>query len=173
MKIKPEVSSVFDTLTSQLGSTIPLIETSEVETVVKVKDGTMIMIGGLLKEETRQDDSGIPVLSKIPFIGAFFSSHSDLTRKTELIIFIKPTIITGEITPLGTEPEKLITPKVMPKVMRQSIIAQEIEKIKVALPEGSSESVGGIEDDILYGRKEAKESKELKLEEKFKGIKDF
>lgn len=170
MKIKPEVSSVFDTLTSHLGSTIPLIETSEIETVVKVKDGTMIMIGGLMKEETREDDSGIPGFSKIPFIGTFFSSHSELTRKTELIIFIKPTIITGEITPPGTEPENLITPKVMPQDMRWSIIAQEVEKITVAPPEGSESGIGKIENELLFKKKESEESE---LEGKLKGIKEF
>jgi type II secretory pathway component GspD/PulD (secretin) len=89
MKIKPEVSTVRETLTTSLGSVIPIVETSEAETVVKVKDGTMIMIAGLIKEEKRDDISGVPLLSKIPIFGTRDKSKT----RTELIIFLTPRIL--------------------------------------------------------------------------------
>lgn len=97
MKIKPEVSVVKEYLTtSVLQSRIPIVETSETETVIKVKDGSMIMIGGLIKKEKSDSQIGYPMLSKIPFLKLFFSSRIKEIAKTELVIFIRPYIITGE-----------------------------------------------------------------------------
>ena len=130
LRIKPEVSSVADIITTTLGSPIPIIETAEAETVVKVKDGTMIMIAGLIKEELRRDLKGIPVLSSIPVFGAFFGSKNKQLVKTELIVVITPWLITGESPPPGTEPEKWIPQKLMPEQVRKNIIKRELKKIK-------------------------------------------
>jgi len=100
MKIKPEVSSVRETLVTAQGSRVPIVETSEVETTVKVKDSTTIMIAGLIKEIEAENSVGVPGLAKIPILGWFFSRYergpsAGATRK-ELIICITPKIITGE-----------------------------------------------------------------------------
>lgn len=170
MKVRPEVSSVSTTLTTQLGSTVPIIDTSEAETVVKVKNGTMIMIAGLMKEEVREDASGIPILSKIPLFGTFFGARTNLKKKTELIIFLRPTIITGDSVLPGTEFEKLISPKLMSKEMRMSIIAQEVEKITVTPLEVSGGNMEGVEDELLFKKEESEESE---LEGRLKGFKEF
>ncbi|HNV24261.1 MAG TPA: secretin N-terminal domain-containing protein, partial [Candidatus Omnitrophota bacterium] len=96
MKIKPEVSSVRDTITTETGSRVPIVSTSEAETVVKVKDGNMVMIAGLMENIERQDTSGIPVLSKIPLLGMAFESKANQKKRTELIVFVTPHIFTGE-----------------------------------------------------------------------------
>ena len=100
MKIKPEVSTAGTPLTTSQGSRIPIVSTSEVETTVKVKDGTTIMIAGLIKETKRETTTGIPGLSNIPVLGWFFSKYergsTSAPVKTELIICITPRIITGE-----------------------------------------------------------------------------
>jgi len=131
MKIKPEVSSVRTTLTTALKSTVPIVETSEAETSVRVKDGTMIMIAGLMKEEKRDDRTGIPALTKIPILGAIFGSRATLNKRTELIIFITPHIVSGETTVFGTEPEKLIPPDIVPKDIQDDIISKKVAEIKV------------------------------------------
>jgi len=95
MKIKPEVSSVKDTLTTTAGSVVPIVQTSQSETVVKVKDGHTLIIGGLLKQEDTDDSSGLPKLSRMPFLGHLFGSKTKESKRTELVIFITPTIITG------------------------------------------------------------------------------
>ena len=69
MRIKPELSSVRETLTTNSGSQIPIVETSQSETVVKVKDGAMLLIGGLIKRDNRDDSSGLPKISRVPFSG--------------------------------------------------------------------------------------------------------
>jgi len=104
MKIKPEVSVVKEYLeTSVLQSRIPIVETSEAETVIKVKNGTMIMIGGLIKKEKTDSQIGYPFLSNIPILKLFFSSRIKEVDKTELIIFIRPYIISGENVSLTEE----------------------------------------------------------------------
>ncbi|RKY35946.1 MAG: hypothetical protein DRP78_04860 [Candidatus Omnitrophota bacterium] len=130
MKIKPEVSSVSETITTSLGSRIPILETSEAETMVKVKDGTMIMIAGLMREEKRNEHAGLPILSRIPFVSSFFSSQNDRNLKTELIVFIRPHIMTGEFSLEGTGPEKFIPQELMPEDIKNYIVQQEIEKIR-------------------------------------------
>ena len=100
MKIKPEVSSVREYLTTSLGSRVPIVTTSEAETVVKVKDGAMIMIAGLTKRRESESSDRMPVLAKIPLIGMFFSKKTigqDEPKSSELIVFLTPRIITGDM----------------------------------------------------------------------------
>ncbi|MBI2496301.1 MAG: type II secretion system protein GspD [Candidatus Omnitrophica bacterium] len=131
MKIKPEVSEVRETVESALKSKIPIVQTSEAETVVKVKDGTMIMIAGLMKEEQRDDRKGTPRLSNLPIIGAVFGSRDTLTKKTELIVFLTPHIMTGDAALAGTEPAYAIPTEVMPKDLREALISRIVsEKIQ-------------------------------------------
>ena len=92
MNIRPEVSTVREYETSPLGSTVPVVETSQAETVVKVKDGAMILIGGLMKEEQRLTEKGYPWLGDIPLLGWLFKSSDRETLKTEIAIFITPHI---------------------------------------------------------------------------------
>lgn len=102
MKIRPEVSSVTKTLTTSNNNTIPVVETSEAETTVRVKDGVTIVIGGLIKDETIDTRNKIPVLGDIPLLGYAFRNHDQLVRKTEIIIFLTPRIISGDIAPAVT-----------------------------------------------------------------------
>jgi type II secretory pathway component GspD/PulD (secretin) len=107
MKIKPEVSFIQDFYPTSSGNKIPNVATSQAETVVKVKDGSMIMIAGLMKEEKSDDRQEVPFISKIPLLGAIFSNKATQNKKTELIIFITPHIMTGEASYIGTQGERV------------------------------------------------------------------
>ncbi len=100
MKIKPEISSVSETVTTgsedEPRSIIPIITTSEAETTVKVKDGTMIMIAGLKKNESRKTVKGVPYLDKIPILGALFSNRDSQRGQEEIVVFITPHITRGD-----------------------------------------------------------------------------
>jgi len=96
VKIKPEISSVISYLATSSKNNIPIIDTSTAETIVMVKDGTSILIGGLSKEEKSEDSIGTPFLSKLPFIGQAFQSKTDKTKRTELLIIITPHIVSGD-----------------------------------------------------------------------------
>jgi len=95
MKIKPEVTSVTRQLTTAAGNNIPIIDTSSAETSVMVKDGTTLVIAGLMKDEKVGTEKKLPLLGEVPILGALFRSRDDRVAKTELIFFLTPTIISG------------------------------------------------------------------------------
>lgn len=89
LKITTTKNSV-GTLTFDAG---PTIDTKEAQTEVLVKNGETIVIGGILEETKTDTSSGIPYLSKIPVLGWLFKNKSITVVKTELLIFITPTIL--------------------------------------------------------------------------------
>lgn len=98
MKIKPEVSSAGTPLqlTNADGSvrtSVPIITTSEAETQLIVKDGTTIIMAGLMKDTRTDNTEKIPGLGDIPLLGHFFRSRGKGDVKTELVIFLTPHII--------------------------------------------------------------------------------
>ena len=99
LKIRPEVSSVTSTITTGNNNTVPVVDTSEAETTVLVKDGVTIVIGGLIKEEEIDSVNKVPFLGDIPLLGNAFRNRDKLVRKTEIVIFLTPKIITGDISP--------------------------------------------------------------------------
>ena len=88
MVIHPEVSSV-----SELLDAGPRITTREADTVVRVRDGETVVIGGLIKNQNNGVRSSIPILGSIPIIGFLFSNRSEDKIQTELAVFITPHII--------------------------------------------------------------------------------
>jgi len=177
MKIKPEVSSVRETLTTALGSKVPIVETSEAETVVKVKDGQMIMIAGLIKDDKRNDKSGIPILCNLPLLGTLFSTTSTLKKRTELVIFIRPRIISGVGMIPGAEPEKIIPTDIMPKDMKEPIanriISNRIDEIKEMEPKSKAapEKFVFSEDRIRQIKKSGKPAASPDMVYELKGVK--
>ena len=103
MKVKPEISSVVSSLTTPSGNTIPIIDTSTAETTVMVKDGSTIIIGGMVREEKTSSSSGVPFLSKIPLVGLIFSSTARAKERTELLVMLTPHIVSGDILTTGDE----------------------------------------------------------------------
>lgn len=74
-------------------SEIPIIQVREVESVLKVSSGDIAVIGGLMQDQVAKNTSGIPFLSRMPILGSLFRYQDDQSDKTELVIFIKPHII--------------------------------------------------------------------------------
>jgi len=105
MKIKPEVSSAGTPLETASGNDIPVVSTSETETTVMVKDGTTIVIAGLIEDRDILDEDKIPILGDIPLIGELlFKSKtvgsSSVPEKKELVVFLTPYVVEGsEIFP--------------------------------------------------------------------------
>jgi type IV pilus assembly protein PilQ len=64
-----------------------------INTTLIVKSGDTVVIGGIYKEETGEAESGIPHLRKIPFLGRLFEAKSTLSKKSELLIFLTPTVL--------------------------------------------------------------------------------
>ncbi len=148
MKIKPEVSTMTDsyTITSEEGDTIrtttvPIISTSQAETTVMVKDGNTIVLAGLIEKRDVKKEDKIPFLADIPFIGKIFSNiqigTQDQPERKELVIFLTPHIISGDIEApevreyiTTTEPGKAEIVHPLPKKrVRTRFKTEEIKKL--------------------------------------------
>jgi general secretion pathway protein D len=100
MKVKPEVSSVLNTITLADGSSIPVIQTSEAEASLVVKDGVTVVLGGLMEDDKSNTDNTVPFLGRIPILGMLFRNRNKTDQRTELVIFLTPHIVDGDmITP--------------------------------------------------------------------------
>lgn len=78
---------------------IPEIQVREIESLLQVLDGRTVILGGLMQNETVSSKDGVPGLSRIPGIGKLFSYSRDNLVKTELVIFLKPTIVHNGTAP--------------------------------------------------------------------------
>ncbi len=92
MKIRQEISSKGPDVTSG-GITTASFNTREVNTEVVLKDNQVLVMGGLMRTDKSQTEVGVPGLMDIPYLGKLFSSESTTIKKTELMIFITPHII--------------------------------------------------------------------------------
>lgn len=94
MMIKPAVS------TARRSPFFPAIavdtQTRSTETVVMARHNQTIVIGGLHQDNMTEEITRIPLLGHIPLLGYFFSQRSKDIRRTELMVFIPPRIITPE-----------------------------------------------------------------------------
>jgi len=92
LKIRQEISSKGADVTSG-GITTASFNTREVTTEVVLKDNQVLVMGGLMRTDKSQTEVGVPGLMDIPYLGKLFSSESTTIKKTELMIFITPHII--------------------------------------------------------------------------------
>ena len=65
----------------------------EIETTVLVDNNQIIVLGGLIDEDTQEVISKVPVLGSIPVLGKLFQSSSSTSSKKNLMVFLKPTIL--------------------------------------------------------------------------------
>lgn len=66
------------------------------KSTILADDGQIIVIGGLIKDSVRSRQSGVPLLRSIPWLGALFRWSSETREKTNLMIFLRPTIVRGK-----------------------------------------------------------------------------
>jgi len=106
LHIHPLVSNVvqqdltfnFGGVANAADTTLPLARSSinETDTIVRVQDGNIVALGGLMKVDVANDRSGIPLLQDIPGVGGLFGNTTRTRTKRELVILLKPTIIKSE-----------------------------------------------------------------------------
>jgi MSHA biogenesis protein MshL len=104
LHVHPSVSEVTQSnrvidLGAQISTiTLPLAKStvSETDTIVRVSDGNIVAIGGLMKVDARDSSGGIPGVSDAGFMGALLRNNSRTLLKKELVILIKPTVIESD-----------------------------------------------------------------------------
>jgi len=74
-------------------SLIPVIQTREMESVLRVQSGQVAVLGGLIQDGRTSVEDGIPGINNIPGIGSLLGQRRDLNQKTELVIFLRPIVV--------------------------------------------------------------------------------
>jgi MSHA type pilus biogenesis protein MshL len=111
LSINPSISELVEvrTFSSDDGkatSTQPVIDRRDLDTVAKVNSGETVLIAGIMRERKSEDVRGVPWLMNLPLIGNAFRRTEQSSARTELVIFITPTILSGKPYEELTEQEK-------------------------------------------------------------------
>jgi len=96
LNIRPMLTEKVDLVTTPLGSKVPVLDIREADTMVRLKDGETVVIGGLIKERKSIKETGTKGLMSIPLLGNLFKLKEEEITKTELVIIITPKIILQE-----------------------------------------------------------------------------
>ncbi len=93
LKLGMEVSSLEDAISFGGGQQAYKFGTRNTDTVINLRDGESVIIGGLIKDEDRKSTIKVPFLGDLPLLGKLFSSTSDATIKTDILMSITPNIV--------------------------------------------------------------------------------
>jgi len=100
LNVRPTISRITGTkrdpnpiLPASIPNLVPEIQTREMESLMSVNDGDIAVLGGLMQEGMNNTDDTVPGISSIPILGNLFMHRNDTTTKTELVVFLRPTVI--------------------------------------------------------------------------------
>lgn len=99
LKVYQEVSNVVNATNDGV-----ITNKSVIDTNILSENGEVIVLGGLMRDETTTTVQGVPKLSKLPFLGKAFKADLDSAKKSNLVIFLQPTIIDTEKSVNQNEP---------------------------------------------------------------------
>ncbi len=94
MTVSQEVSDAVRTTTSGLDT--PTIQQRKINSSVAVQNGQTIVLGGLIRENKTETESGIPVLYQMPIVGSLFGQTVENSNRTELLVLITPKVISTQ-----------------------------------------------------------------------------
>jgi general secretion pathway protein D len=94
LDIQQEVSTPVSTDTGVSGS--PTISTRKVETKLSLRDGSTVLLAGLIQRNSGGGNAGVPLLKDIPLLGSLFRSQSSSSDETELLVMITPYVINDD-----------------------------------------------------------------------------
>jgi pilus (MSHA type) biogenesis protein MshL len=100
LNVRPTISRItgykrdpHPSLPAGIPNNVPEIETREMESLMSVNDGDIAVLGGLMQDQINNNDDAVPGVSKIPILGNLFTHRNDTTTKTELVVFLRPTVV--------------------------------------------------------------------------------
>jgi MSHA biogenesis protein MshL len=100
LHVHPTVSSVTEktkniNVSSGTSLSVPLAISSirESDSIIRAKNGQVVIIGGLMQNSITQNTSSVPLLGDLPLIGALFRHTQDISKKSELVILLKPNVV--------------------------------------------------------------------------------
>lgn len=101
---------------NNIESVIPQIQVRELESVLQVKSGQVAVLGGLIQDSVDLSDAGLPGSSQIKYVGDLFNFRNNQRKKSELVVFLRPRVITNLDKPVNVyadylpEPSKAFEP---------------------------------------------------------------
>jgi MSHA biogenesis protein MshL len=121
LNVRPTISSIFNEVSDpnpELGraglnivNLVPEIEVREMESVLKLNNGQIAVLGGLIQDTVRKDTQSVPLLSDLPILGdTVFKSRDNEYIKTELVIFLRPVVIRNPSINADLGPYQLFLP---------------------------------------------------------------
>jgi general secretion pathway protein D len=108
--VRPTISRVLsyvaDPSTTQnagvVANLVPQIQVREMESILSVQSGQVAVLGGLMQQTAERKTSGVPGLGSLQTIGDLFNQRNDTSGKTELVVFLRPLVVDGQL-PLPAE----------------------------------------------------------------------
>jgi type II secretory pathway component GspD/PulD (secretin) len=99
LRVVPEVSRVFDTVRKTVASTVneaDEYDIRKIDTHVMIPSGNTLVLGGMVQDDVRKSNTKVPFMGDLPLVGAAFRSGTKSRQKSNLLIFITPTIVTDD-----------------------------------------------------------------------------
>lgn len=103
LHIHPSVNEVVEkikqiSITAGSQLTIPLAQSTirESDSIVRARSGQVIVIGGLMQNKTKYTTASVPLLGDLPLVGRFFKHKQKITRKSELVILLRPIVVNSD-----------------------------------------------------------------------------
>lgn len=96
MTVTPIISDLVELTPATIGGQeikLPTVDLRELSTTVKVRNGDMIVIGGLISNKNKMNDSKIPFLGDIPWLGTLFTRKDYQDKRTELVVVLQPYLV--------------------------------------------------------------------------------
>jgi general secretion pathway protein D len=98
-EVTMKIAQINDTLGNNVtisGNQVPIINSQKLTTTVTIPSGATVVLGGLIQDKITKSDNGIPYVDNIPYLGRLFKYTTNIKNRTELLIFIQPTIVNNK-----------------------------------------------------------------------------
>jgi general secretion pathway protein D len=96
MDIQQEISAVSTTSGVGAASLTPTISQRRIESTIAVQSGQMVVMGGLISEQTNNNKNRVPLLQDVPYLGEIVGNTEHDKQRTELIVFLRPVVIRNQ-----------------------------------------------------------------------------
>jgi general secretion pathway protein D len=139
LEINPEVSTVTGyTKAEGQGVSNPVIAVRNIASTLSMKDGEVLTVGGLLRDENRETVRGVPLLMDVPYLGLLFQSRRHQKVKTQLIFFMRIHIL-SDGSPYTTRVYK--PGSTMDRIEDKTgiVLPEAAKPLNGALPEGKGQ----------------------------------